>query len=271
LESVSKTKDAVKALKALGAYEDVSKAADSKKLRAGKGKMRNRRYVSRRGPLVVFNTDSGISRAFRNLPGVEVAHVDSLNLLQLAPGGHLGRFIVWTQGAFKRLVDNWGTTRSGSVTKSGYRLPRPQMANSDLTRIINSDEIQSKVRPVIPSVRTYRRRKNPLTNLGVHVKLNPYALALRRSEVLAQESRNKAREALIEAKRKGTKPAADPKKKGPASKKKVVKHTKSQAANYSNLVHDEKFALSAANSAHQGGFNVGTAPKAAHHEAASEE
>jgi len=246
LESISKTKQAVSALKALGAYEDVSKAADSKKLRPGKGKMRNRRYVSRRGPLVVFNNDSGISRAFRNLPGVEVAHVDSLNLLQLAPGGHLGRFIVWTASAFKRLVDNWGTTRAASTTKSGYRLPRPQMANSDLTRIINSDEIQSKVRAIIPSVRTFRRLKNPLTNFGVEVKLNPYALALRRSELLSQERRKAAKEALIEAKRKGTAPK-------PASSKK--KHT-SQRKNYDNLVNDEQFALSTSNAAHTGGFNV---------------
>lgn len=28
---------------------------DSKKIRAGKGKMRNRRYVMRRGPLVVYD------------------------------------------------------------------------------------------------------------------------------------------------------------------------------------------------------------------------
>lgn len=39
----------------------------------------------------------GIHRAFRNLPGVETACVDRLNLLTLAPGGHMGRFCVWTQ------------------------------------------------------------------------------------------------------------------------------------------------------------------------------
>lgn len=30
-------------------------AKDSKKIRAGKGKMRNRRYVMRRGPLVIYD------------------------------------------------------------------------------------------------------------------------------------------------------------------------------------------------------------------------
>ena len=42
---------------------------DSKALRRGKGKMRNRRYVLRKGPLVVYSEDNGISKAFRNLPG----------------------------------------------------------------------------------------------------------------------------------------------------------------------------------------------------------
>ena len=65
--------------------------------------MRNRRYVLRKGPLVVFGNDEGISKAFRNLPGVEVTSVDRLNLLQLAPGGHVGRFCIWTKSAFEKL------------------------------------------------------------------------------------------------------------------------------------------------------------------------
>lgn len=75
---------------------------ESKKIRAGKGKMRNRRYVMRRGPLVIYDKSEGIHRAFRNLPGVETACVDRLNLLTLAPGGHMGRFCVWTQVRFLR-------------------------------------------------------------------------------------------------------------------------------------------------------------------------
>ena len=29
--------------------------------------------------------------------------VDALNLLKLAPGGHVGRFCIWTEAAFKKL------------------------------------------------------------------------------------------------------------------------------------------------------------------------
>ena len=61
----------------------MEKAKASRNIRRGKGKMRNRRYVGRKGPLIVFGEESGISKAFRNLPGVEVSSVDSLNLLQV--------------------------------------------------------------------------------------------------------------------------------------------------------------------------------------------
>ena len=62
---------------------DVEKARASRNVRRGKGKMRNRRYTTRKGPLVVYSGDSGISRAFRNIPGVDLQDVESLNLLQV--------------------------------------------------------------------------------------------------------------------------------------------------------------------------------------------
>jgi ribosomal protein L4 len=35
---------------------------------------------------------SHLLELLRNVPGVETVHVSRLNLLQLAPGGHVGRF-----------------------------------------------------------------------------------------------------------------------------------------------------------------------------------
>lgn len=314
---------------------------DSKNLRRGKGKMRNRRYVQRKGPLVIYGNDAGIrcgaapglrasylplgywqqlpcgcraalgtrgtasgiwrvhaaescppgalaawlccqmrqvapspscpasrcrptaaarpvrpprSRAFRNLPGVELCSVDRLNLLQLAPGGHLGRFCVWTKSAVEKLDSifggccrcrcrhlarpqaggprcmpsaacpallaacSWlqptarrcavplatrtraaarpattlhpassaadarletprpaGTTETESAQKKGYKLPRHIMANGDLARLINSDEVQSVVKPHKSSSERAPLKKNPLRNLGAMLKLNPYA------------------------------------------------------------------------------------------------
>lgn len=102
VEKIERTREAVRFLKDIGAWADVQKVINTTKIRAGKGKLRNRRYRSRRGPLVVYSgANVPLIKALRNIPGVEVAHVNRLNLLQLAPGGHVGRFVIWTEGAFK--------------------------------------------------------------------------------------------------------------------------------------------------------------------------
>lgn len=211
-ESITKTSKALEVLKAIGALPDTVKARDSKAIRAGKGKMRNRRYTLRKGPLVIFGTDNGVSRAFRNLPGVEVASVDRLNLLQLAPGGHLGRFCVWTKSAFDSLDKVFGTVTTASEAKKGFTLPRPMMANADVARLINSDEVQSVVRPPKEAaIKARPLKKNPLKNLGALVKLNPHAIVTRRNAVLAADRRGKARAEKLEKLRAG-KPTGAPKK-----------------------------------------------------------
>lgn len=206
--NVDKTKQAVEVLSKFGAYADVEKSKASRKIRAGKGKMRNRRYVQRRGPLVVYGEGDNVEKAFRNLPGVEVCNVERLNLLQLAPGGHVGRFIVWTQAAFERLDALYGTYGGVASEKSGFNLPRPIMANADLARLINSDEIQEKVNPAKVASKYRRRKKNPLRNVGVLARLNPYAITLRRSELRAQEARAAKKTAVLTKKRNAARRAA---------------------------------------------------------------
>lgn len=176
LESIKKTKEAVAALKAVGAGADLLKVIKSKKMRAGKGKYRNRRWTQRRGPLVVYAEDNGIVKALRNVPGVETVPVTALNLLQLAPGAHLGRFVIWTEAAFAKLDQVWGSETVAS-SKTGYSLPSNIVATTDITRIINSSEIQAAVRPAgQPSQkRTHVLKKNPLKNKQVLLRLNPYA------------------------------------------------------------------------------------------------
>lgn len=103
--------------------------------------MRNRRYVMKKGPLVIYSKDNGIAKSFRNIPGVDLCSVERLNLLQLAPGGTFGRFVIWTEGAVKRVGELFGTYKGGSHSKKGYNLPRAMMTNCDLARIINSNEV----------------------------------------------------------------------------------------------------------------------------------
>merc|ERR1711865_1280610 len=155
-----KTLKAKKLLEEFGAYDDVIKSKNSHAVRSGKGKMRNRRHVQRRGPLVILTEDAikaGAGKAFRNLSGVEVACVERLNAV-------------------------YGTQKAKSEEKSGYQPPRAQMSNTDLPRVINSAEVQAKARPAKSVVKFHRIKKNPLKNLGVMIKLNPYAKYLKRNK-----------------------------------------------------------------------------------------
>ncbi|KAL9620263.1 MAG: hypothetical protein Q9160_005162 [Pyrenula sp. 1 TL-2023] len=176
-----KTSAAVSLLKALGAGPDIVKVQKSRKLRAGKGKMRGRRYRQRRGPLIIHNPDvdgKELVRAFRNIPGVETSSIFALNLLQLAPGGHLGRFIIWTSAAFKALDDIYGSTTSPSALKKDFLLPSNLVSNADITRLINSEEVQKVLREPRGYAKTKRsgvQKKNPLRNKQVLLRLNPYA------------------------------------------------------------------------------------------------
>merc|ERR1739841_327846 len=56
------------------------------------------------GPLVIYDQDQGVTKAFRNIPGVDCIQVNNLNLLKLAPGGHVGRFCIWTEGAIRKVL-----------------------------------------------------------------------------------------------------------------------------------------------------------------------
>jgi len=94
---------------------------NSRRFRAGIGKMRNRRRIQRRGPIIIYSQDNGISRAFRNIPGITLINVDRLNLLKIAPGGHVGRFCIWTESAFKKLDAIYGTWGVASKQKVHYK------------------------------------------------------------------------------------------------------------------------------------------------------
>lgn len=193
VESTKKTSAAKDVLAAVGALDDVNKAGDSKKIRAGKGKMRNRRYTMRRGPLIIYAANDGIELAFRNLPGVELCCVDRLNLLQLAPGGHMGRFCVWSQAALEALDRIYG--------EDGKRIPTAAMTNADLARLINSDEIQSVLNPAKAQPEKYEAKANPLRSIVALEKLDRHAANKRRMAQQAEKDRESKKSELLAKKR----------------------------------------------------------------------
>jgi len=223
VEEYKKTKEAVTLLKKLKAWQDILKVYNSKRFRAGKGKMRNRRRIQRRGPLVIYNQDNGITRAFRNIPGITLLNVARLNLLKVAPGGHVGRFCIWTQSAFNRLDNIYGTWKTSSKEKNDYNLPATKMTNTDLNRLLKSDEIQAVLRAPIKQNKKRILKKNPLKNARVMNRLNPYDKVMRKAAQEMEKRRKSARSGAVDAKR-GVKPAAKkPAAKKPAAKKPVAK------------------------------------------------
>jgi large subunit ribosomal protein L4e len=103
-----------------------------------------------------------------------------MNLLQTAPGGTFGRISVWTESAAKNLEEVFGSYNANAPLKSGYRLLRPQMTNADLSAIINSDEIQSVIRPAKTAAKRHSGRKSALKNRKAMEKLNPLAAPARK-------------------------------------------------------------------------------------------
>ncbi|MEA3229715.1 MAG: 50S ribosomal protein L4 [archaeon] len=102
IESVLKTKDALDMLVSFGLSDDIDRSS-VRKIRAGKGTMRNRLYRIKKGPLIVVDTNKGINDALANVTGVDVVEVKNLNAEMLAPGTHPGRLTVWTKSAIETL------------------------------------------------------------------------------------------------------------------------------------------------------------------------
>jgi len=181
VNQVSKTKEAVALLKAFGLYEDVERVMKSKSLRPGRGKMRNRRFRMRRGPLVVVDDQAqALERALRNIPGVDVLNVNRLNIRNLAPGGQLGRLLVFTEGALAELKQQFGSLRGSGTVRKNYLLRREVLSNPDIGQIINSDEVQKALRDKKKNkVLHSRQKKNPFRNKNMMDFLNPFNKELR--------------------------------------------------------------------------------------------
>lgn len=189
IHGFTKTKEAVKFLELIGASNDLDRVNDSRQIRAGRGKMRNRRYVHRRGPMLVLSSTKN-TRAFRNVFGLDISRVGALNLLHLAPGGHVGRFLIWTKSAFEQLDKIFGTFATESAVKRGFLLPAPMLTNTDVTRIMQSEEVRrvlkpKKLQPKKPS--RYTKPTNGIRNRRLRLRLNP---AVKAAAAASQSRRN---------------------------------------------------------------------------------
>jgi large subunit ribosomal protein L4e len=106
--SLNKTSEVKKFLESAGLWSDIERAKLGRNTRAGKGKFRGRRYKGRKSILVIAGQDQGISKASRNLPGVDFATIEGLNAELLAPGTKAGRLTIWTESSLQKLSEIGG-------------------------------------------------------------------------------------------------------------------------------------------------------------------
>merc|ERR1712048_770794 len=106
------------------------------------------------------------------------------NLLKLAPGGHVGRFCIWTESAFKKLDGLYGTWRKASTSKAGWNLPQRKVS-----------------RAVV--------RTNPLKNIRSMLQLNPYAAVVKKNAELTK-AKNLRAKATLAATKSGKPAPANP-------------------------------------------------------------
>jgi large subunit ribosomal protein L4e len=104
LEDVTSLKEVMEMFGKMGLKEEIERTKE-KKVRPGKGTMRGRKYKRRKGILLVIDDDRGITRAARNIAGVDVVHVDDLSVGHVAPGAEPGRLCVWTEGALQKMEE----------------------------------------------------------------------------------------------------------------------------------------------------------------------
>jgi large subunit ribosomal protein L4e len=87
----------------LGLGDDLNRAKNGRKIRAGKGKMRGRRYRTPKSLLLVVSSKGNLAKAVRNLPGVDVVSATDLSAEHLAPGGDAGRLTVFTEKSIEAM------------------------------------------------------------------------------------------------------------------------------------------------------------------------
>ncbi len=98
IEKISKTKDVIALLLALGFKAELDRTAE-KKVRAGKGKNRARPYTIKKSVLFVVSKKCALNKSAANVSGVDIVTPDHLNAELLAPGTKPGRLTLYTEGA----------------------------------------------------------------------------------------------------------------------------------------------------------------------------
>jgi len=121
-ENLAKTKDVMALIEKLKLIGEVERCKE-KKVRAGRGKMRGRKYNKKKGLLFVTKADCKALRACRNIAGADATELGKLNAELLAPGAQAGRLLIITKGALARVDDVFGFAEKRRIAGESKAAP----------------------------------------------------------------------------------------------------------------------------------------------------
>ena len=104
LQEIKNTKQLKNVLLSFGLENEMARSSE-KKVRAGGGKSRGRRYKKKKGPLIIVKEDKGLLKAARNLAGFDSSLSKNLTVTMMAPGGQPGRLLILTKSALQDLME----------------------------------------------------------------------------------------------------------------------------------------------------------------------
>jgi len=105
-EKLKKTKEVKAVLNKLIPKE--LERGEKKKVRAGKGTMRGRKYKRKKGPIIIFSRKCEAMKSANNIPGIDAVSLNNVNVELLAPGTQAGRLLVTTKAALEKFDKKFG-------------------------------------------------------------------------------------------------------------------------------------------------------------------
>ena len=102
--ALGKTKEVSQFLLDIGLEDELDKLIKhGKYVRAGKGKMRGRRYRRKVGPLIVTPSSSPLYLSARNITGITTRTLQELKAQDMAPGTQPGRLTIYTEDVIREM------------------------------------------------------------------------------------------------------------------------------------------------------------------------
>ena len=101
LESIKKTKDAVKMFSSIGLGTELERVME-RKIRSGKGKLRGRKYRKKLSIIIVTGKGEKVSKAFSNTNTI-IKSFNELSVSDVSQAGRPGRLVIWTKDAVEKM------------------------------------------------------------------------------------------------------------------------------------------------------------------------